>query len=290
MREEISAAVLFLVRLIEKSENFNKEQLEDFKLRLSELLVERFENHWFPDKPFKGQGYRCIRVNERDRRDATLEQAARACGIKYEDMKLPVELTLWVDPNEVCCRFGENKGSYCTLASFSDKENRLVKKEPGSTEDMSSASSEGEEPTPTGKLRSKTAAEKKPVSPLSPRNARQGGGNNNNNNNTKKSSGGGNNKQKQNHNNNNNGSMRRPNNMAGSGGHLGGSQSWTQSWYASLMTPHWMGGHQGGPLPPPHPLHPAAMMRNRPLPPPHPLHPAAMPPRYANWPKAPLKV
>nr|BAN20554.1 b-cell translocation protein [Riptortus pedestris] len=122
MRDEISAAVLFLARLIEKSENFNHEQLEHFKDRLSQLLTEKFENHWFPDKPDKGQGYRCIRVNGVNRRDATLEKAARACGIKYEDMKLPCELTIWVDPNEVCCRFGENKGSFCTLASFSDKE------------------------------------------------------------------------------------------------------------------------------------------------------------------------
>lgn len=126
MLDEISAAVIFLVRLIEKSENFNQEQLEHFKARLSELLIERFENHWFPDQPCKGQGYRCIRVNERDRRDATLEAAATACGLKYEDLKLPVELTIWVDPNEVCCRFGEHKGSYCTLASFSDKENVIT--------------------------------------------------------------------------------------------------------------------------------------------------------------------
>lgn len=104
MLDEISAAVLFLARLIEKGENFNHEKLEDFKARLSELLVERFENHWFPELPQKGQGYRCIRVNERDRHDVSLEEAARACGIKYEDMKLPVELTIWVDPNEVCCR------------------------------------------------------------------------------------------------------------------------------------------------------------------------------------------
>lgn len=122
MRDEISAAVLFLARLIEKSENFNHEQLEHFKDRLSQLLTEKFENHWFPDKPDKGQGYRCIRVNGVSRRDSTLEKAASACGIKYEDMKLPCELTIWVDPNEVCCRFGENKGSFCTLASFSDKE------------------------------------------------------------------------------------------------------------------------------------------------------------------------
>ncbi|KAJ9588354.1 hypothetical protein L9F63_018280, partial [Diploptera punctata] len=123
MLDEISAAVIFLVRLIEKSENFNQDQLEHFKARLSELLIERFENHWFPDQPCKGQGYRCIRLNERDPRDATLEAAATACGFKYEDLKLPVELTIWVDPNEVCCRFGEHKGSYCTLASFAEKEN-----------------------------------------------------------------------------------------------------------------------------------------------------------------------
>lgn len=104
MRDEISAAVIFLVRLIEKGENFNQLQLEEFKSCLSELLTERFENHWFPDSPQKGQGYRCIRVNELDRHDASLEKAAQACGIKYEDMKLPVELTIWVDPNEVCCR------------------------------------------------------------------------------------------------------------------------------------------------------------------------------------------
>lgn len=104
MHEEISAAVIFLARLIEKGENFNQRQLEEFKSRLFELLSERFENHWFPDSPQKGQGYRCIRVNELDRHDASLEKAAQACGIKYEDMKLPVELTIWVDPHEVCCR------------------------------------------------------------------------------------------------------------------------------------------------------------------------------------------
>ena len=72
---------------------------------------------------FQGQGYRCIRVNGHNRRDATIERAAHAAGVKYEDLSLPVELTLWVDPKEVCCRFGESKGSYCTLASFNDKEN-----------------------------------------------------------------------------------------------------------------------------------------------------------------------
>ncbi|KAJ1526177.1 hypothetical protein ONE63_009336 [Megalurothrips usitatus] len=125
MRDEISAAVLFLVRLIERSENCNQAQLEGFKTHLSDLLTQRFENHWFPEKPCKGQGYRCIRVNECSRRDAILERAAMACGLKYEDLKLPVELTIWVDPKEVCCRFGEHKGSYCTLASFPGQDSEV---------------------------------------------------------------------------------------------------------------------------------------------------------------------
>uniref|UniRef100_A0A0A9ZAA1 Protein BTG3 n=2 Tax=Lygus hesperus TaxID=30085 RepID=A0A0A9ZAA1_LYGHE len=122
MREEISAAVVFLGRLLEKSASCNPNKLEDFKERLREALEERFQDHWFPENPDKGQGYRCIRVNGVNRREPTLEKAAVACGIRYEDMNLPCELTIWVDPNEVCCRFGENKGSFCTLASFSDKE------------------------------------------------------------------------------------------------------------------------------------------------------------------------
>ena len=55
MRNEITAAVLFLVQLIEKSEKFSPDQLHCFQARLVELLMERFKNHWFPDKPFKGK-------------------------------------------------------------------------------------------------------------------------------------------------------------------------------------------------------------------------------------------
>lgn len=129
MQDQISAAVLFLAKLIEKSNsktNINSEQLELFKQKLSELLNKRFENHWFPEAPNRGQGYRCIRLNKNIRKDTMLENAAKACGMTYEDMKLPIELTIWVDPHEVCCRFGESKGSYCTLASFNDKENQEI--------------------------------------------------------------------------------------------------------------------------------------------------------------------
>jgi hypothetical protein len=118
MREEIAAAVVFITRMVKKNEDVSKDKVEEFSDKLSAVLVEKFKNHWYQENPLKGQAYRCIRVNETEPIDPVLQQAAEDCGLKYKDLKLPTELTLWVDPSEVCCRFGEAKGSYCTLASF----------------------------------------------------------------------------------------------------------------------------------------------------------------------------
>lgn len=118
MKEEILTAVMFFIRFIEKSDTFPRDQLENFKRHLTQLLIERFEKHWFPNLPTKGQGYRCIRVNCVSPVDLTLELAASKCGLAYSDLRLPAELTVWVDPNEVCYRLGESEGSYCTLATF----------------------------------------------------------------------------------------------------------------------------------------------------------------------------
>lgn len=246
MRDEISAAVLFLARLIEKGENFNQGQLEDFKARLSQLLLERFENHWFPELPHKGQGYRCIRVNERDRRDASLEEAARACGIKYEDMKLPPELTIWVDPNEVCCRFGEIKGSYCTLASFNDnKENVATKEEKVKKEEKSAECKDSivasiivkEENTVSQNacpvtVANKTKEFKVQMAPLTPSNSRHGGRKN-----------AGSPRQK-------NGNRR-----GGSTPGQGNYHHPLQSWY-NIISPPWMPASPPPPPPPPvyHPM------------------------------------
>lgn len=245
MRDEISAAVLFLARLIEKGENFNQGQLEDFKTRLSQLLLERFENHWFPEVPHKGQGYRCIRVNERDRRDASLEEAARACGIKYEDMKLPPELTIWVDPNEVCCRFGEIKGSYCTLASFNDNKENVSTKDDRVKKEEKSEECKEVVPSAVSKeenvvsqnvcpvtVASKTKESKAQMAPLTPSNSRHGGRKNT-------------------------GSPRQKNGNRRGGSTLGqGSYHHPlQSWY-NIISPPWMPTSPPPPPPPPPVYHP----------------------------------
>lgn len=125
MKSEIDAAVAFLVRVIARNSSLEPVQLDALGERLRCILTERFRDHWFPERPSRGQAYRCIRINETEPREPVLEQASRRCGLGYDDLCLPAELTLWVDPEEVGCRFGERRGVYYVLASFkgSRKEN-----------------------------------------------------------------------------------------------------------------------------------------------------------------------
>ncbi|KAH0540591.1 protein BTG1-like [Cotesia glomerata] len=290
MRNEITAAVLFLVQLIEKNEKFSPDQLDCFRRRLIELLTERFENHWFPDKPFKGQGYRCIRVNGNSRRDATLESAASAAGFKYEDLSLPVELTLWVDPHEVCCRFGENKGSYCTLASFdnnsanhlhdidgSEKENKFFQR--SNQKNISNVGTDQVKPKP---LSSSNQNHQQSI-------------NSTNNNNTSTTTSSTTSTNANNNNNNNNGPGRRRHLINSPRPHLSRNRSWfnhsfnmgygphpmSQPWY-NVMPPHTF---LGGPSPPPFVGHRGNKWIA------HPPSYSAGPTRFHHWsPKATLKV
>lgn len=105
MREEIAAAVVFVTRLIKLNDSIPKEKVEEFSSELSSALVEKFKNHWYETEPTKGQGYRCIRINPSEPIDPAILKAANQCGLQYTDLNLPQELTLWVDPKEVCCRY-----------------------------------------------------------------------------------------------------------------------------------------------------------------------------------------
>ncbi|UYV79607.1 BTG4 [Cordylochernes scorpioides] len=104
MKEEIDAA----------------EKMEQFQARLTALLSRKYDGHWYPADPPRGQAYRCLRINQTDRREPLLVRASEESGLCYSDIKLPLELTVWIDPGEVICRFGENRGSYCNVATFKD--------------------------------------------------------------------------------------------------------------------------------------------------------------------------
>lgn len=114
MKPEISAAVGFLSRFLRIKGHVNDRQLQTFSQTLQDILAEQYKHHWFPDRPCKGSGYRCIRINHK--MDPLVGQAAQRIGLTIQQLYvlLPSELTLWVDPFEVSYRIGED-GSICVL-------------------------------------------------------------------------------------------------------------------------------------------------------------------------------
>ncbi|NXN97904.1 BTG2 protein, partial [Rhinopomastus cyanomelas] len=114
MAPEIAAAVGFVSGLLQTRGCISEPQLQVFSGALREALAEHYRHHWFPEKPSKGSGYRCIRINHK--MDPIISKAASQIGLSLALLHqlLPSELTLWVDPNEVSYRIGEN-GSICIL-------------------------------------------------------------------------------------------------------------------------------------------------------------------------------
>lgn len=109
MINEINSAANFLSRLLQCRSCLTPEELGRFNDSFCQTLASRYLDHWFPEKPFKGSAFRCIRI-VKCRLDPVLASVASTAGISENRLLsvLPSELTLWVDPNEVCYRFGED--------------------------------------------------------------------------------------------------------------------------------------------------------------------------------------
>lgn len=120
MKLELLSASNFLVHLIRLAKcNVGETQLQKFRDSLIEFLKRRYRDHWFPQKPLKGSGYRCIRIN--GKMDPVIGQAGEACGLTSAFLCsiLPSELIIWIDPLEVTYRIGES-GSVCVLYEHSE--------------------------------------------------------------------------------------------------------------------------------------------------------------------------
>lgn len=108
MKKEVKSAVDFLSNILRTSKYVNEQQVQVFNDNLQDLLSLKYENHWFPAKPCRGSGFRCIRINHN--MDPLILQAGKTCGLTESAILsyFPKELTIWVDPLDVSYRIGEN--------------------------------------------------------------------------------------------------------------------------------------------------------------------------------------
>ncbi|XP_034936189.1 protein BTG2-like [Chelonus insularis] len=139
MRLEIVSAADFLVHLLRlQAGQLSESQLEEFKSSLTEVLRRRYRDHWFPDRPNRGSGYRCLRIN--GKMDPVIAQAGANVGLLPTVLHnlFPSELTMWIDPSEVSYRIGEN-GSICVLYERTEPDPEEITPRPSSS--SSSASS-----------------------------------------------------------------------------------------------------------------------------------------------------
>ncbi|XP_077116154.1 protein BTG3-like [Ranitomeya variabilis] len=117
MRQEVEAAVGFLVKVLSLKKTLQLDQLENLGKNLVDILCKKYQGHWYPNKPIRGQAYRCIRINSWQHVDESLMEASKRCGIEYSKLPLPKEMTIWIDPFVVCGRFEED-AEYFTIATF----------------------------------------------------------------------------------------------------------------------------------------------------------------------------
>ncbi|XP_048508929.1 protein Tob1 isoform X3 [Athalia rosae] len=114
MHIEVQVALNFVISYL-----YNKlprRRVNIFGEELEKALKDKFKGHWYPEKPFKGSAFRCLKTG--DPVDPVLERAAKESGVPIQDIleNLPAELAVWVDPGEVSYRIGE-KGAVKILYS-----------------------------------------------------------------------------------------------------------------------------------------------------------------------------
>ena len=117
MHVEIQVALNFLISFL-----YNKlprRRVNCFGEELEAALKVKFEGHWYPEKPFKGSAFRCLKTATP--LDPVFEIAAREAGMDVCDIQenLPQELSIWIDPGEVSYRMSE-KGPVKILYSETD--------------------------------------------------------------------------------------------------------------------------------------------------------------------------
>ncbi|XP_028598339.2 uncharacterized protein LOC114603477 [Podarcis muralis] len=148
MKEEVEKAVWFISRVMDRDRKLEKEKVERFRESLATILCERYKDHWYPEKPCKGQAYRCIRINRQYTKDDAILKACMESGLDYSELTLKGEITIWIDPGEVSCRLGENSRPFTVKDDEEMKEKKREKEKEKKVERGSSSSSSSGKATP----------------------------------------------------------------------------------------------------------------------------------------------
>ena len=110
MKDEVHSAVDFLSKTLATRPSVTEEQRSAFRDTLQRLITAKFEHHWHPDQPLKGNAFRCLNIDTvTNTIDPILVKAAQGSDVSPLRLSevFPDGLDLWIDPGEVSCRIGQ---------------------------------------------------------------------------------------------------------------------------------------------------------------------------------------
>ncbi|KAI8363215.1 hypothetical protein B0O80DRAFT_369495, partial [Mortierella sp. GBAus27b] len=112
---EISCASDFLCRFLLSSSSCTPQIIDNFKKETVALMQEKYTDHWDPQRPHYGNGYRAI-TSFGGKVDPLLCKAAQKSFLPMETLQgsIPKDLVLWVEPFTVSFRVGDH-GSINTI-------------------------------------------------------------------------------------------------------------------------------------------------------------------------------
>lgn len=119
---EVESAANFIIHWIKIGDlPFCDEQYDTLRQEIISVLCHYYKNHWFPEKPHKGSGYRKIFIDYYTHPflvEAFENAHISLCMVRS---KCPYGLTLFVDPSEVYYQWGDYSTIWPLFTEDSEK-------------------------------------------------------------------------------------------------------------------------------------------------------------------------
>eukprot|EP01120_Amphizonella_sp_Union-15-10_P006963 TRINITY_DN2301_c0_g1_i1.p1 TRINITY_DN2301_c0_g1~~TRINITY_DN2301_c0_g1_i1.p1 ORF type:complete len:259 (-),score=51.47 TRINITY_DN2301_c0_g1_i1:10-678(-) len=108
---EIKVATEWWVQQMNK-EQLTEEQVNMFRENLLNLLHNKYQGHWYPDVPYRGNGFRSLLCDHRSLDKILIEAARRSYIGNLSKRFRDCYLIMWIDPGQVEVKyFSSHKGS-----------------------------------------------------------------------------------------------------------------------------------------------------------------------------------
>jgi len=102
----VDSGVWWWSDFLKKYSSLSVENIKKFEICLRELIIVKITDHWYPERPSKGQAFRSLSIDRKAHVDPILVKAAHSAGIEnFLSFFSKLESVLmWIDPDVVLVR------------------------------------------------------------------------------------------------------------------------------------------------------------------------------------------